>query len=121
MLDEPTRGLGLRLKQRLASELRRRAAAGAAVLLTTHDVDFAAMVADRIVLLSEGRIVNEGPPHLVLGESFSYAPTVSRLFGPSFATVSDVEQALRENPAPAKHARIGYTEGDYGEFDRERA
>jgi energy-coupling factor transporter ATP-binding protein EcfA2 len=121
VLDEPTRGLGLRLKQRLASELRRRAAAGAAVLLTTHDVDFAAMVADRIVLLSEGRIVNEGPPHLVLGESFSYAPIVSRLFGPSFVTVSDVEQALRENPAPAKHARIGYTEGDYGEFDRERA
>ncbi|MCS7256373.1 MAG: ATP-binding cassette domain-containing protein [Thermomicrobium sp.] len=94
LLDEPTRGLGYQHKERLAAELRRRAAAGATIVVTTHDVDFAALVADRVVLLADGRVVADGPPERVLGETFAYAPLVSRIFGPAFRSVADVAQAV---------------------------
>ncbi len=106
VLDEPTRGLGLRHKQRLALELRRRAAEGAVVIVTTHDVDFAALLADRVVLLADGRVVADGPPERVLGETYAYAPLVSRIFGPTVRSLDDVARALaplrpRDERAPS--------------------
>ncbi|MCX7623201.1 MAG: ATP-binding cassette domain-containing protein [Thermomicrobium sp.] len=94
VLDEPTRGLGLRHKEGLAAELRRRAAEGAAVVVTTHDIDFAALLADRVLLLADGRIVADGPPERVLGETLAYAPLVSRVLGPGFLSLADVARAL---------------------------
>jgi energy-coupling factor transport system ATP-binding protein len=109
-LDEPTRGLGWRHKERLAHELRRRARDGAAVVVTTHDVDFAALLADRVVLLAEGRVVAEGPAERVLGETFAYAPLVSRIFGPRFRTLADVAGIGRADDQRADGA-LGYTRG----------
>ncbi|MCX2727174.1 ATP-binding cassette domain-containing protein [Thermomicrobium sp. 4228-Ro] len=103
LLDEPTRGLGFRHKERLAAELRRRAEDGAAVIVTTHDVDFAALVADRVLLLADGRIVADGVPERVLGETFAYAPLVSRIFGPAFRSIADVARALSAERARPKH------------------
>jgi len=53
ILDEPTRGMDPRRKHRLGALLRARAAAGAAVLVTTHDAAFAGAAADRTVHLSD--------------------------------------------------------------------
>ncbi|MCS7051919.1 MAG: energy-coupling factor ABC transporter ATP-binding protein, partial [Thermomicrobium sp.] len=108
VLDEPTRGLSLTLKHRLARELRARAAEGAAVLVTTHDVDFAGEVADRVLLLADGRIVADGPPERVLGSSLAYAPLVSRILGPEFLTLDDVDAQTAVAPA-CDDATMGYT------------
>ena len=79
LLDEPTRGLDRRLKVRLGNLLRRLAARGIAVLLVTHDVEFAAEYAQRAAMLFEGRVVAEGTVSKVLPNSMFYAPQVSRL------------------------------------------
>ena len=66
LLDEPTRGMDggqKALLQRLVIELRAR---GTCVLLATHDTELASRVATRVVLLGEGEIVADGPPHEVL-------------------------------------------------------
>ncbi len=75
LLDEPTANLDPRHRLAVLSALRRRAAAGAAVLLSTHELEFAAG-ADRAVLLARGRILAEGP----VGETLT-APLLGELFG----------------------------------------
>src|SRR5690606_41548544 len=60
-LDEPTRGLDYGAKQRLGHALRDLAAGGTTVLLATHDVELAAEVADRVVILADGEVVTDGP------------------------------------------------------------
>jgi ABC-type Fe3+/spermidine/putrescine transport system ATPase subunit len=69
LLDEPTAHLDAALKLELQAELSARMRAdGAAALHATHDVDEALAVADRIVLLREGRIVQVGRPVDVYAE-----------------------------------------------------
>jgi iron complex transport system ATP-binding protein len=66
LLDEPTGGLDLRHQLGILDLLRRQARAGAAVLIVLHDLNLAAGVCDRIVLLKDGAIVASGPPNDVL-------------------------------------------------------
>ena len=61
LLDEPTRGLDYPAKAELARILRRLADDGHAVMVATHDVEFAAVAADRVVVLAEGEVVSDGP------------------------------------------------------------
>jgi energy-coupling factor transport system ATP-binding protein len=65
-LDEPTRGMDRLDKEALAHWLRARAAEGLAVIVATHDVELAAELADRVVLLADGAVIAEGPPAQVL-------------------------------------------------------
>ena len=60
-LDEPTRGMDAARKQGLRDWLAGVAEAGSAVLVATHDVEFAARFADRILLLGEGELLADGP------------------------------------------------------------
>ncbi len=80
LLDEPTRGLDYRAKQRLVELLRRWRDEGMAILLVTHDVELAALAANRVALLSQGEMIANGPPAEVLGGSPLFAPQVARLF-----------------------------------------
>jgi len=90
LLDEPTRGLDYGAKQHLVELLQGWAQGGAAILLVTHDVELAAAVAGRVVLLSQGEIIANGPPAEVLGSSPLFAPQVARLFpGTGWLTVQD--------------------------------
>ncbi|HQR68718.1 MAG TPA: ABC transporter ATP-binding protein, partial [Thermoanaerobaculia bacterium] len=75
LLDEPTASLDPRHRLVVREALRRRAAAGAAVFLATHELEFAAG-ADRAVLLAEGRVLAEGAVRETLT-----APLLSELFG----------------------------------------
>ncbi|HEX5967054.1 MAG TPA: ATP-binding cassette domain-containing protein, partial [Intrasporangium sp.] len=69
LLDEPTRGLDYGAKRRLGAALRALASAGTTVLLATHDVELAAEVADRVVILADGEVVADGPVRHVLASS----------------------------------------------------
>jgi energy-coupling factor transport system ATP-binding protein len=94
-LDEPTRGLDYDAKERLVDELRRLAAAGRSVVLATHDVELAAEAADRVVLLADGEVVEDGPARQVVCRSPVFAPQVARILAPEeWLTVSEVERAL---------------------------
>ena len=63
ILDEPTVGLDIQTRRQVWSEVRALAAAGKAVLLTTHYLEEADALAHRIVLIERGRVVRAGTPH----------------------------------------------------------
>jgi energy-coupling factor transport system ATP-binding protein len=81
LLDEPTRGLDPLVKKALSAFLRARAAAGAAIIIATHDVEWAARTADRVLLMAEGEIYADGPPGAVLSDSLVFATQISKLVG----------------------------------------
>jgi energy-coupling factor transporter ATP-binding protein EcfA2 len=78
-LDEPTRGMDTASKRRLAHWLRARAKEGAAVILATHDAEFAAEFADRAVLLADGRVIADGPIEQVLAGGRYFATETARI------------------------------------------
>jgi energy-coupling factor transport system ATP-binding protein len=92
-LDEPTRGLDYPGKRALAGMLCSLKSTGAAVLVATHDVEFVAEVADRVVVLAEGEVVSEGPTAHVVGESPAFAPQVHKILGDGWLTVDQVVAA----------------------------
>ncbi|MDV3220775.1 ABC transporter ATP-binding protein [Intrasporangium sp.] len=95
LLDEPTRGLDYGAKQRLGHALRDLAAGGTTVLLATHDVELAAEVADRVVILADGEVVTDGQVREVLASSPAFAPQVTKVLLPqTWLTVDEVAAAL---------------------------
>ncbi|MFC9465444.1 ABC transporter ATP-binding protein [Streptomyces coelicoflavus] len=95
LLDEPTRGLDYAAKARLAGILRALAAEGHAIVLATHDVELAAELAHRVVLLAEGEVIADGPAADVVVASPSYAPQVAKVLAPrKWLTVAQVREAL---------------------------
>ncbi len=85
-LDEPTRGMDRGHKERLARRLRALAAAGTAVIVATHDAEFAAGYAARPVLLGDGRPVADAPTAEVLGGGWYFATQSARVLGPGALT-----------------------------------
>ncbi|KAE8762078.1 ATP-binding cassette domain-containing protein, partial [Georgenia thermotolerans] len=95
LLDEPTRGLDYAAKAALARALGALAAEGRAVLLATHDVEFAAGCAHRVVVLAEGEVIADGPARAVLAGSAAFAPQVAKILRPlPLLTVDDVRARL---------------------------
>ncbi len=95
LLDEPTRGLDYAAKSRLTGILRGLAAEGHAIVLATHDVELAAELAHRVVLLAEGEVIADGPAADVVVASPSYAPQVAKILAPrKWLTVTQVREAL---------------------------
>ncbi|MFF1477752.1 ABC transporter ATP-binding protein [Streptomyces sp. NPDC058301] len=95
LLDEPTRGLDYAAKARLADVLRDLAAEGHAIVLATHDVELAAEIAHRVVILADGEVVADGPTADVVVSSPSFAPQVSKILAPDpWLTVTQVREAL---------------------------
>jgi energy-coupling factor transporter ATP-binding protein EcfA2 len=95
LLDEPTRGLDYRAKHRLAGVLAELAGSGHAVAVSTHDVEFVAAVADRVVVLAEGEVVADGPTAEVVVASPAFAPQVAKVLHPAeWLTVGEVRRAL---------------------------
>jgi energy-coupling factor transport system ATP-binding protein len=94
LLDEPTRGLDYGAKRRLVSLLRELSAGGHAVMLATHDVELAAEVASRVVVLADGDVVADGPVRQVLSGSPAFAPQVAKILHPvRLLTVDEVVDA----------------------------
>lgn len=66
VLDEPEQRLDPGARRRLAQLLKAELADGVAVLFVTHHTDLALEVADRVLVLEDGKVVADGPPHDVL-------------------------------------------------------
>jgi polar amino acid transport system permease protein len=66
LFDEPTSALDPELVGEVLAVIRRLAEAGMTMLVVTHEVRFARDVADRVVFMDEGQIVEQGPPERVL-------------------------------------------------------
>jgi len=79
LLDEPTRGMDHTLKTELMALLNDYRRRGNTVVLATHDVETAAEYADRVILLSEGRVVMDDSARKVLSGALFFSPQINRL------------------------------------------
>ena len=79
VLDEPTRGMDWQLKKELMDFLDDYRRQGNTVIMVTHDVEMVAECADRVILLSEGKIVVDGSKREVLPKALLFSPQINRL------------------------------------------
>jgi energy-coupling factor transporter ATP-binding protein EcfA2 len=97
-LDEPTRGMDRGLKDGLAGLAATLAGRGAAVLIATHDVEFAVTFADRVVLLGDGGLIADADADTVLSGGWYFATEVARVLDrPGLVRVEDGARWLEEN------------------------
>jgi energy-coupling factor transport system ATP-binding protein len=78
-LDEPTRGMDRARKAALAARLRSLATEGSAVLVATHDTEFAAELAERAVLMGQGVVIADGDVRDVLAGGWHFSTEVARV------------------------------------------
>lgn len=103
LLDEPTRGLDYRQKEALAAFLHAQKREGRTVVMATHDVELVASCADRVIILSEGQVVVDGPVRQVMTDSQVFASQVNKLFRDArFLTVEDVVGGKKEKSRRTK-------------------
>ena len=69
ILDEPTRGLDYAAKKALAKQLNQLKQNSRTIVLASHDTEFVASVADRVVLLKQGKVIQDDSPIQILGSS----------------------------------------------------
>lgn len=94
LLDEPTRGLDYAAKERLGAIIAELAATGTAIVVATHDVEFVAEVAQRVIVMSDGEIVADGATPDVVVSSPIFAPQIAKVLAPgSWLTFSEVAVA----------------------------
>ena len=94
LLDEPTRGLDHHLRNELGILLKKWIVKkNLTVICVTQDVEFAAEFADRILLLSEGKIMQQGTPQEVLDGNLFYSTAINRIFRGIVDGVVNVRQA----------------------------
>ena len=107
LLDEPTRGLDYPGKRELGLILRELATRGVAVMVSTHDVEFVASSAHRVVVMAEGEIVADGDTASVIVASPAFAPQVAKILAPrSWLTVDQLRVAGVFAPAPGSPTRL---------------
>ncbi len=93
LLDEPTRGMDRAAKGELAGRLRGLASDGAAVLVATHDAEFAASLAERVILLADGRPIADAPASEVLSGGWHFATETARVLGGEGGALTPTEGA----------------------------
>ena len=98
ILDEPSTGLDPQARHELHAEIRRMKRDGYTVLLSTHQLDEAAALCDRVAIIDQGRIVATGTPHELVstaagGQAVRF--TASQLIDPAALTRLPGLRALR--------------------------
>ena len=71
--DEPTSALDPQLTQEVLSVIRQLAAEKRTMIVVTHEMNFARDVADRVIYMANGEVVEDGPAQTVLGNDRSAA------------------------------------------------
>jgi iron complex transport system ATP-binding protein len=102
VLDEPTTSLDVRHEMELFELVRRLVDGGLAGLVITHHINLAARFADRMILLSAGRVAAEGPPAEVLRRE-----TLREVFGWPVAVTTWCDGSPQVVPLRPHEAREG--------------
>jgi energy-coupling factor transporter ATP-binding protein EcfA2 len=99
-LDEPTRGVDRGLKADLARLLKRLPSA---VLVATHDPEFAAAFANRVILLADGGVIADGTPAEILATGTYFATETARVLGGAGGVLTpEAGIAFLTQPEPAE-------------------
>ena len=111
LLDEPTASLDISHQERMLKRLAERARPGRAIVAVLHDLNAAAAYADRIVIMSHGVVIEDGPPPAVLNDDL-----LSDVYGHSMrVTQHPFRDSLLvlpvERDAPVSSASIAVAEG----------
>jgi len=106
-LDEPTVGMDIESRRGLWDQVRTLSAAGKTILLTTHYLEEADMLANRIVVLNKGKLLCEGTSaeikHRVSGQKIRCVTQLDLEFLRSLPSVSDVQQDREAVVITAEH------------------
>jgi energy-coupling factor transport system ATP-binding protein len=103
-LDEPTRGMDRRRKDELAALL---CELDAAVIVATHDPEFAAAFAQRVVLLADGAPIADGSPSEVLAGGTYFATETARILGGAGGALRPEEGAALVSRSRAARGEVG--------------
>ena len=95
LLDEPTRGMDRARKAELAALMRSLAVEGVAVVVATHDVEFAVTLADRVVLLGRGEVVADGSTRELLAGGWYFSSEVARILDGAAVSVEEGAEVIR--------------------------
>jgi energy-coupling factor transport system ATP-binding protein len=98
-LDEPTRGMDRGHKDALTHLLERLSAQGTAIIVATHDAEFAAALAPRTILLGDGRPVADAPTAEVLAGGWYFATQTARILSGAALLPEEGANLLRERTA----------------------
>jgi ABC-2 type transport system ATP-binding protein len=105
-LDEPTVGLDVEARRGLWEEIRRLVERGKTVLLTTHYLEEADALADRIAVINQGEIIAEGTPAEIKAQtSGKRIRCITALSVPSLLQMPGVSDARQDREAVEIHAR----------------
>jgi len=81
LLDEPTTGLDPQARHLVWDRLRALRAAGASVIITTHYMDEAERLCDRLVVIDRGRVIRQGSPRALVEAEVGHAAVELRIGG----------------------------------------
>ena len=101
ILDEPTTGLDPAVRLALWARVRDLRAAGTTILLTTHYMDEAQRLCDRVAIVTNGRIIAEGPPGALIAAHLAHEAVEFD------CAAEDEHAALDGTPAPHYRLRSG--------------
>ncbi len=97
VLDEPTTGMDIDARRALWSAVRAEIARGASVLLTTHHLDEAEALADRIVVIDHGQVIADGTPEAIKSQVSAIAIRCrTRLADADLASLASVTGVSRD-------------------------
>lgn len=94
LLDEPTKGLDAYSKRQFAEVMGKLKADGKTVVVVTHDVEFAAVVADRCAMFFDGKIVSVADKYAFFAENRYYTTAFARITRENFADAVTFERAV---------------------------
>lgn len=119
LLDEPTVGVDVAARERVHALLHRQRSQGLGILLTTHDLQQATELADRVVLLVDGSIRLEGVPRNLIRDTFAGKREVTITLATP-ATPTQAEALRDEGLSPGRGGLTWYGTADEEQADARR-
>jgi len=107
LLDEPTTGLDLARRDELTERLKKLCDHGVAVMVATHDAEFAAATASRVILLGEGKVLADAPVREVLAGGWHFTTETARLLGGAGGALLPDEGARLIAQTQPDESRVG--------------